>query len=195
MDHAELRPKSPKVLGILSIIFASITLLFSLFTFLGSFAGSNMREVIAASGGFRGMPEGVAAAATDLIGDIYAVGAINSAIFVFFSAALLAIGIGQVGYRRWARAASVWWGVGALLSIVVMTVLLFVMVAPVYDRMFELAGAMADEPEVRRMLGAANMGPIAGAGGAIFLVLFFAPWPIILLAFFTKQRLKEAMTA
>lgn len=188
------RPKSPKVFGILSIVFASITLLFSLFAFLGSFAGANMKEMIAASSGFRGMDAAVADGIAELIGGIYTAAAINSGLFVAFSALLLAIGIGQVGYRRWARSASVYWGVGALVSLVVMSVLLFTMVGPVYDRIFELAGAAVhDDPQLSRMMAAADMGPIAGAGGTVFLVLFFAPYPILLLAFFTKARLKEAM--
>lgn len=193
--NGEERPKSPKVFGILSIIFASITLLFSIFAFLGTFAGANMKEMIAASSGFNGVDAVVAEGVADLIGGIYTAGAINSGLFVFFSALLLAIGIGQVGYRRWARSWSVFWGAGALVSLVVMSVLLFTMVGPVYDRIFELAGAAAyDDPQLRRMMAAADMGPIAGAGGTVFLVLFFAPYPILLLAFFTKERVREAMT-
>ncbi|HRE92133.1 MAG TPA: hypothetical protein PK095_23665, partial [Myxococcota bacterium] len=152
MEPAVDRPKSPKVFGILSIIFASITLLFSLFAFAGSFAGANMKEMIAASGGFRGVDAVVAEGIADLVGGIYVAGAINSGLFVAFSALLLAIGVGQVGYRRWARAWSVYWGVGALVSLVVMSVVLFTMVGPVYDRIFELAGAAAHgDPELRRM--------------------------------------------
>jgi hypothetical protein len=187
------RPKSPKVFGILSIVFASIVLLFSLFAFLGSFAGANMKDVIAASGGMRGVDEAMVSVLADLIGDIYTGAAINSGLFVVFSALLLAIGIGQVGYRRWARSWSVYWGIGALVSLVVMSIVLFAMVAPVYDRIFEAAGAMADDPQIRRMMAAADMGPIAGAGGTVFLILFFSPYPILLLSFFTKARLKEAM--
>jgi hypothetical protein len=153
-----------------------------------------MNEMIAASSGLDGVDAVVAEGIADLIGGIYTAGAINSGLFVAFSALLLAIGIGQVGYRRWARAASVYWGAGALVSLVVMSVVLFTMVGPVYDRIFELAGQAAHtDPELRRMMAAADMGPIAGAGGTLFLVLFFAPYPILLLAFFTKSRVKEAM--
>lgn len=186
-------PKSPKVFGILSIVFASITLLFSIFAFLGTFAGANMRELMTLSGEF-GRHDALAFdLVADLIGDIYTAGAINSGIFVVFSALLLAIGIGQVGYRRWARSWSVIWGAGALLSIVVMVVLLFTMVAPVYDRIFAAVGEAANDPQLRQMLAAADMGPVAGMGGSIFLVFFFAPYPILLLAFFRKPRLVEAM--
>jgi len=196
--NPEERAKSPKVFGILSIIFASITLLFSLFSMLGSLAGSNMRDLIAQSsslGGMKGIDAEIAREMADVIGGVYTTGIITSIIFVVFSALLLAIGIGQAGYRRWAASWSVLWGWGALLSLVVITVLFVTAFGSTYDRLLQVVGEHAGDPQVRELMRGADLGPIAGLGGAIFMVLFFAPYPILLLAFFTKPRVKESMTA
>jgi len=189
------RAKSPKVFGILSIIFASITLLFSFFSMLGSLAGSNMRDIIATSSDLGAVNAELGREIADAIGGVYTTGTITSTIFVVFSALLLAIGIGQVGYRRWAASWSVLWGWGALLSLVVITVLFVTAFGSSYDRLLHAAGEYANDPQVRQLMQGEDLGPIAGLGGAIFMLFFFAPYPILLLAFFTKPRVKDSMMA
>jgi hypothetical protein len=178
----------PKVFGILSIIFASLTLLWGLLT-------SFMVVIPWAIGSVaKNAPD--KADADAILGPLKAVyggmGAIGL-ILTVMSAALLTIGIGQVRYRRWARPASVYWGQAALLSIVAMIAISLMVIGPGYRDMFNAA---ATQGAAHGGTAAPDMGAFATIFGGTFsgmFVFFYAPYPILLLAFFTRERVRDAM--
>jgi hypothetical protein len=179
----------PKVFGILSIIFASLTLLWGLLT-------SFMVIIPWAIGGLeKGFPDKPADA--DLIlhslKQVYGGMGVIGLVLTVMSALLLTIGIGQIRYKRWARPWSVYWGQAALLSIIAMIAISLMVIGPGYRDMFNAAA----------LQGAAKGGhapPDMGAFAAVFggtfsgmFVFFYAPYPILLLAFFTREKVRDAM--
>ncbi|MFO0746898.1 MAG: hypothetical protein U1F43_14685 [Myxococcota bacterium] len=203
-DVAARPLKSPKVLGILSIIFASITLLGSLMTTCGGLAGNSITDMQLEAGGARigidgnelGMSQReIFTMVKDELGGIYTYSAIIGIAFVVMSAWLLALGIGQVGYRRWARGQTVVWGWLAIAVLVAFVVLTIAIIGPAYQHMFDFIGKHAGERGMGGLrMSMGSMGTMASAGAAIFGVFLFLPYPIILLAFFSKDRLKQGMT-
>jgi hypothetical protein len=180
----------PKVFGILSIIFSSLTLLWGLMT-------SFMVIIPWAIGGLEKSMPGDRPADIDVViramkqvyGGLGGIGLI----LTVMSALLLAIGIGQIRYKSWARPWTVYWSQAALLSIIGMIAISLMVIGPGYRDL--LAGAAAQ--------GAAKSGatpPDMGAFASIFggtfsgmFVFFYAPYPVLLLAFFTREKVRDAM--
>src|SRR5262245_32044085 len=92
----------PKVFGVLSIVFGALVLLFGLFS---SAAGALPMLIGSLAQKAKGDPQAgpMLEAISAVYGGIGAIGVIQ----VVMSGLLLAIGIGQLRYRRWARAWSV----------------------------------------------------------------------------------------
>ena len=197
---------SPKVCGILSIIFASIVLLGGLAGTCGGFAASSMTNMSLEVGGAKfdldgsGLDRKLQVELFNLvkehIGGLYTAVGIISLAFAVMSAWLLAIGIGQIGYRRWARSQSVTWGVLGLVVLVGVTVFSMLVIGPSYqgllDELAKHAGELRDMP-VKMQFG--SLGTIAGLGSALVSIVVFAPYPIILISIFRGERCKQAMTA
>jgi hypothetical protein len=177
---------APKVFGVLSIVFSSLTLLWGLLT-------SFMVVIPWVIGSLeKGVPNKDAQGEA-IIGPLKAVyggmGAIGL-ILTVMSAALLTIGIGQIRYRRWSRVASVWWAQAALVAIVGMIAISLMVIGPGYRDMFTAAAGQSHGD------AAPDMGAFAAVFGGSFsgmFVFFYAPYPILLLAFFTRERVRDAM--
>lgn len=203
---AEQRPKSPKVLGILSIIFASLILLAGLAGTCGGLAGSSFSDMELTGGRMSiGIdPDRLDSAAQreifnlmkDGLGSIYTWSTITSLVFVAMSGWLLALGIGQAGYRRWARGQTVVWGWAAIAVLAGFVIFTIAVIGPAYQRIFDTISQHIPASEMGglRVRFGSSMGTFAGAGAAIISLFVLLPYPIILLAFFTKDRLKQAMT-
>lgn len=181
------RSGAPKVFGILSIIFASIVTLGSFFVFMGTLAANSLTGM--SFGGSHQME--LANALKDQVAGFYSSLMFQPLIMLVLSAMLLAVGIGQVTYKRWAQKWSVIWGWSALASIVVMSVLAFAILAPAYDDLFKLAEKAGG---MRGLSISGGFGTFVGAGSAITMVIFLAPYPILLIAFFSGKKVKDAMT-
>jgi len=197
---------SPKVCGVLSIIFASIVLLGGLMGTCGGFAGASMADfdiqVGSASFSLDGSKLDPALQAElislfkDNISGIYLTTGIISLVFTAMSAWLLAIGIGQVGYRRWARGQAVTWGIAGLVVLLGVTVYSMVVIGPAYQGMLDTitqrAGSMHELPIQLKM---GNVGSFVGMGAAIFSIAIFAPYPIVMISIFKGDKARRAMTA
>ena len=173
------RSKIPQVMGILSIVFGSLVGLYSLF---GLFSTELMM----------GMPSGPEAEEfDDIFGDFMEQARvpqlITGVLMVGMSAALIAIGIGQVKYRRWAAQASVLWGVAALVVLVIIGVLQVTMLGPAFQAFFD--EITAADPEAPSLAG---FGSVAGAFSLISLAIYL-PYPILMIVFFRKRPVVEAM--
>ena len=180
----------PKVFGVLSITFASIQLLLGLFSACGSAFGRSLGGMGSLANTAK-MPH--MKVMFEYMATIYNYMLIQSIIFVVLSAMLLAIGIGQVKYRAWARAWTVYWTLAAMVALVIILVISFAVVGPLYQKMFE---AVAKASPSGALPGALtnNMSTLMGGSLGVVYLIFYAPYPILLLLFFTKSRVKHAMT-
>jgi magnesium-transporting ATPase (P-type) len=170
----------PRTFGILSIIFASIVLFSSLFGVIGLVVPVLLRHAPP------GRPE--ERQALEMLSHMYLMMGAMSAILLVMSATLLALGIGQLRYRAWAAVWTIRWGIVAIGSIVVMAILV--------SQMFSgtLFSALAqNNPDAAA--GAHQVGRMFGAVYAGMVVLFYSPYPIMLIAFFTRARVRAAMNA
>lgn len=198
MDLYAVRPHPsqltsvPKVLGVLSIIFASLVLLFG----LGAASVGVVPLVIGSLGKDlaqgSGESDAILAALSSIYGGIGVIGCIQ----VVMSGWLLAVGIGQLRYKRWARRGSLLWSGAALVGVLALIGVSVWMIGPGYER---LLGSAAMGSPARQAAGArpdlGALGHLFGSAWAGMFVFFYAPWPILLLAFFTRERVREAMIA
>lgn len=190
---AQAGPRSvvPRVFGVLSIVFSSLLL----FLFLIGAAGAGIKawrqsQVAArarveqappSSSASKGRPVRVEAdpapprppparskgsrARTPGGSAVSVVGGVSALLFLLLTPALLVLGIGQVRYRRWALTPTIIWAVLALFSL------------------GGLVGMAAADPQES---GGALVGMITSFA-------FFAPYPILLLVFFTRPRTIAAL--
>jgi hypothetical protein len=186
------RSGAPKVFGVLSIIFASLVLLSSSFGILMTLATSAFSDMSNL------VPEAEktqeAAAMMEPMIRVYRGIGLQSAILFVMSALLLAIGIGQVRYRAWARRWSVYWGVAGLVCVAAMVVISLLIISPAYAQFFEGLSQLKPQGDGQQM---PSMGPLAGIFGgtfAVICVIFYGPYPALLLMFFTRDRVRASMT-
>jgi hypothetical protein len=171
----------PRTFGILSIVFASLVLVGSLFGLLGLLV-----PMFAAHAPPPTRPED--AQALQLVSTMYLGIGVISAILSVMSALLIALGIGQLRYRRWAAVWSVRWGVVALGAVVVMAILMTTTMRSTIGSIGGLTGS--------GNAGAARqVGTAFGAVYAAMMVLCYSPYPILLLAYFSRARVRAAMSA
>jgi hypothetical protein len=171
----------PRTFGILSIVFASIVLVSSLFGMFGMLVPAMLSHAPPSS-----RPED--AQALKMVSAMYLGMGYISTILAVMSGLLLALGIGQLRYRRWAAVWSVRWGIVALGSIVVMALILTSTASSVAGDV--ASAARATDPSAARHVGTAF-----GAIYAAMMVLFYSPYPILMLVYFSRDRVRAAMTA
>ena len=188
------RSAAPKVFGILSIIFASLVLLSSALGLLATAASSMVKDMGSM------VPDGdkaaeIAAVAGPMVKVYQGIGLLSLIMFVM-SALLLAIGIGQLRYRAWAQRWSVYWGVAGLVCVVLMVAISMLVVSPAYAEMFDSMarlkpGAGGEAAAAGSMSG---FGSIFGGTFAVVTVIFYAPYPALMLLFFTRDHVRASMT-
>jgi hypothetical protein len=187
------RSGAPKVFGVLSIVFASIVLLFSsvgMLATLATSAASGMGNVVSD-------PDKAAevTAMMQPMAKVYQGIGLESAILFVMSALLLAIGIGQLRYRAWAQRWSVYWGAAGLACVGLMVAISLLVVAPAYAQFFDSLSQI--KPQGGGQAPAPSMGPMAGMFGGTFAamsVIVYAPYPALMLLFFTRDRVRASMT-
>jgi hypothetical protein len=106
------------------------------------------------------------------------------------------LGIGQMRYRAWACRQSVTWGLAALIALGAMVVISLVMVGPAYKQMFEAIAHAAPRTggELAPMKMPGGMGMMLGGTMSAMLVFLYAPYPILMIAMFTRDHVRAAMT-
>jgi hypothetical protein len=172
----------PRTFGVLSIVFASIVLVGSLFGLIGLLVPMMLSHAPPAT-----RPED--AQALKLVSTMYLGMGVISAIFTVMSSLLLAVGIGQLRYRKWAATWSPRWGVVALGALVVMAILMTTTMRSTFGDIVNASGS-ASAPMAGRQVGTA-----IGAVYAVMMVLFYAPYPILMLVYFSRERIRAVMTA
>jgi hypothetical protein len=186
------RTSIPLVFGILSIIFASIGLLGGLANGCSAFSGQGM----GGAGGLAGERGGAAMSEMFAAMDALYLGiGLQGLVLLLFSPALLAIGIGQVRYRRWARAWSVRWGAAALAGLVFLVLVALLVIGPAYQRFFDvLRQRMGAGGVAAPLLYEDGIGSMFASQSISWLVLCYAPYPVLLLVFFSRTDVKQSMT-
>jgi hypothetical protein len=185
------RSGAPKVFGVLSIIFSSLVLLFSSFGLLGTAASSALE-------GMGGMVNDADKAAefdamVRPMARVYQGLGLQSLILFVMSALLLAIGIGQMRYRAWARRWSVYWGATGLGCVILMVAISLLIVSPAYAELLE-ALSRIKPPNGQAM---PQMGALSGVVGGVFAVVsvvVYTPYPALMLLFFTREHVRASMT-
>jgi hypothetical protein len=171
----------------LSIIFASIVLLFSAMSVFMLFAGQLFDKIGEMAPGKAGERE-----IFHLMKSIYTGMGLHGLILTIMSSALLAIGIGQLRYRAWARTWSIYWGIAAIASLGLMAVINVVYIGGAYERMLTAMASLNQSDQAIKN-GMSGLGSFFGGAYTIMMVIFYAPYPILVLAFFTRPRVRLAM--
>jgi hypothetical protein len=185
------RSGAPKVFGVLSIIFSSVVLLGSALGLLGTLASS------ALAGAGNMVPDADKAAELNAMlapmARVYQGLGLESLILFLMSVLLLAIGIGQLRYRAWARRWSVYWAVAGLACVVLLVVISMVIVSPAYAALLD-ALSRIKPPNGEQM---PQLGALSGMVGGVFAVIaiiLYTPYPALMLLFFTREHVRASMT-
>lgn len=186
------RSGAPKVFGVLSIIFASLMLLFSglgLFGLAASSLFGNMGSMV---------PDAEKAAEMNQVmapmAKLYQGVGLQSVILFAMSALLLAIGIGQLRYRAWAGRWSVYWGAAGLVCVVLLVAISLLVISPGYVEMLEAMSRIKPQGDGQAALPAmSGMSNVFGGTFAVLSVIFYAPYPAMMLLFFTREHVRASM--
>jgi len=185
------RSAAPKVFGVLSIIFSSVVLLGSALGLLGTLASSALEGM-----GSMVNDTDKAAELNAMIGPmarVYQGLGLESLILFLMSAVLLAIGIGQIRYRAWARRWSVYWAIAGLACVVLLVVISLVIVSPAYaDLLDALSRIKPPNGEQMPQLGA--LSGMVGGVFAVIAIILYTPYPALMLLFFTREHVRASMT-
>jgi hypothetical protein len=182
----------PKVFGTLSIVFSSLTLMWGLIA-LCMLLGAVMVDKIGTMVPDKGSIGEGEKQVFHLLKSIYLGIGLHGVILTIMSSLLLAIGIGQLRYRNWARTWTIYWGVAALVSIGLMAVINIVIIGGAYNEIIQTAAQHAAQGKPAPK-GLDGIGSFFGGAYTIMTFIFYAPYPILLLAFFTRPRVRESMT-
>jgi hypothetical protein len=189
------RSGAPKVFGVLSIIFASLMLFFSAMGLLATAATSSLENVGSASSSDGEKAEQLNAMMRPMAKVYRGIG-LQSLILFVMSALLLAIGIGQLRFRAWAGRWSVYWGVAGLVCVGLLVAISLLVISPAYGELFESAARLKPQADGQPALPPSMGGLTAVFGGtfAILSVIVYAPYPALMLLFFTRERVRASMT-
>jgi hypothetical protein len=127
------------------------------------------------------------------LGTIYSALGIQGLVLAAMSGWLLALGIGQLRYRRWACRGSVYWGGAALAVLVGMLLLALLVIGPAYQAMFDDLARVSPSGSAPAAF-TSNLGTIFGGGSGVVMAVFYAPYPILLLYYFSRERVRAVMT-
>src|SRR4029453_15866421 len=120
---------------------------------------------------------------------------LESLILFLMSALLLAIGIGQLRYRAWARRWSVYWGVAGLACVVLLVAISLLIVSPAYAELLDGLSRLKPgegQPAMPQSMGA--MSSVIGGTFAVLSIIFYTPYPAMMLLFFTRDHVRASMT-
>jgi hypothetical protein len=190
-DAAPLPPAqpsgAPKIFGILSIVFASIMLLYSLMKMLAGGMVGAMGSIRPPNDDpqFAGMQDFF-----EHMARVYRALAWEGTMVAVLSALLIAIGIGQVRYREWAQRWTIYWSGAAIVAVVGMVMISMLVIGPAYSQMIDGMARLGPAKETAMFSG---FGSMFGKTSAIATVIFYTPYPVLLLIFFSRPNVRAAM--
>ena len=168
------RSTAPRTLGTLSMVFGGLITATSFFGLVFGKQIGQMSQVQPSQ----------QEAFDQYIREIHGVSTGLSAMMLVMSIALFIIGTGQRGFKRWAINASIIWGAVALVCLAINLIVQLTVILPALDRFIE---RISHGGSVKLPLG--NIMKVSTIVG----VLFYAPYPIILIAAFRKPNVREVM--
>ncbi len=170
--------QGPQSFGTLSIVFGSLVLLWTLAQ-LG-LAATSTGEVD---------PAIVDPAARELVARAQHFGLLQPLLLAPASAALIWVGSGQRGYRRWALRASLGWAAAGLGVLGILVVHALAIQMPLAREVIELSLPSGPEAEATRAIA------LGTAWAVVALeILPFLPYPLVLLWYFRREDVRAAMT-
>jgi len=188
------RTGAPKVFGVLSIVFASLILLVGLMqscTGLVSRSFTTIGDKVAQHE--QNQPKAEQLKVTmRFMATIYTGMGLQGLLLAIMSGLLLAIGIGQLRYRAWAGQWTVYWCWAGFAVIGAMVAISFLLIGPAYE---DLIRSMARHSATGAMPAGmgSSLGSLFGGTTGIMTILFYAPYPIIMLVYFSKDHIRAAM--
>jgi hypothetical protein len=189
------RSGAPKVFGVLSIVFASLMLFFSAMGLLATAATTSLANQGSVSSPDPEKAEQLNALMRPMA-KVYGGLGLQSLILFVMSALLLAIGIGQLRFRAWAGRWSVYWGAAGLVCVGLLVAISLLVISPAYGELFESAARLKPQADGQPALPPSMGGLTAVFGGtfAVLSVIVYAPYPALMLLFFTRDRVRASMT-
>lgn len=188
------RSPAPRVFGILSLVFAGMTVISLVF-------GGAMQLVGRHSEAYRslmtrGLPnqDDKKQAYEDYHAATHGSAMASIAVYGVMSVLLAFVGLGQVRYRRWARRWTNVWAVAALAVLVGMLVMNQLLVVPATEQFFE---AMKEASPTGSLEARMNqwMRSVFGGGFSVATTLVsYAPYPALLLYVFNRRAVKASLT-
>jgi hypothetical protein len=174
--------KTPTTLGVLSMVFGSLCLLYSLVGLAFATLGASFMSSLAAQA--KTMPARAGQPDPSLMFNrlqelTKELAPYNDALLlgkIVFSAALIVIGYGLYKRRRWGRSGALAWSGLGLLYLAAEAIVRTGFIQPRVEAVMK--EMMANAPN----LGGAGMMPAIGATTTVLAVLFYAPYPLVLLA-------------
>ena len=183
---------APKIFGVLSIIFGSLVLLGGLLGACGGLIGRSFGKLGQLGQKVGGQEGEMLERMMTHMGSIYSAIGVQSLIFAAMSGWLLAIGIGQLRYRRWARGQTVYWSAVALVVLVGVVLLNVLWIGPAYEAMFaDLQKATPSGALPSQFTS--SFGSWFGGTSGVMTVLLYAPYPVLMLIYFTREAVRAAM--
>jgi hypothetical protein len=178
--------KTPRTLGILSIIFGSLIAVWSVISLGAASLGNSFMASMAASGSLPhkpGQPDPAQFMAhmQTLMKSLapYTYGLLTGRLL--FSIALAVIGYGLYKQQRWGRSGAIGWGALALLFLVAeLTINVGIIQPRTMAMMQEMFAGLPNGNQVNPMMNA--MKGMQGGMTVLFTLIIYAPFPIILLA-------------
>jgi hypothetical protein len=185
------RPSSPKVFGVLSIIFGSLVLVMSLASGCMNTVGKGQLGQLAALGAKQ--PQKVVAAFERFQSTIRIPTMASSAVFITMSAGLILIGIGQVRYARWGRSSTLIWSAVALFALTAVVAMNMLVVRPAMLDYFEEIKRHSTGIDALALSWTSSLtsSPVM----QILSFALYAPYPVLMLFVFASRKAKDAMTA
>jgi hypothetical protein len=179
--------KTPLTLGVLSMVFGGLVAAYSAFGLVFSSIGtsfmSNLGSVAATAPRRPGQPDPTVmfARMTELMKELAPYNNAILAAKVLFSVALIVIGFGLYKRKRWGRSGAMAWGALALLELAGELIVRVGVIQPrvnaVLQEMFAASPNGAPPAAIMQAMGSTQTSVTVILG-----LLFYAPFPIVLLA-------------
>ena len=183
-------PVAPKVFGVLSIVFGAVTFMFTLFSGCMAVQGQRADSSSWIYSGQRN-PEERAKIYNRFYERTRPATVTQTAVYAIMSGLLLMIGIGQLGYRSWARKLSIYWGAAALLALVINIALTLVIVRPANRLLVQELQRVSSGLEAAMTSMFTSMA--SNAWMIVGSALLYAPYPVLMLIYFSRSQARSAM--
>jgi hypothetical protein len=191
--EAPIRTVAPKIFGVLSLVFAAMTIFGTLTGSCFNYVGKNTPELGKMMGQGMTDPKSAAEAYNAFYQNTFGASMASAGILAAMSVVLLVVGFGQLRYRRWARLMSVVWGWSALGALAAMIALSIFVVHPESERMAEAMAKAAPTGSMNHHFYSTLAPLISGWLSVVMTLGSYAPFPILMIKIFSKPKIIASM--